>query len=300
VIGVTFIKDLKGWIAMFQNRLNHKWMLFVFASLAVAFSASTASAVGVDEPDPDDDAAITADDAAAIGVGERGPRGRRGFGRDRSGEDGPRERRRPGAMLWNRMTDEEKEEVKAFVAEYYPEVSEALESSDEDGGRPRMDRKNARMLPEILRMHQLSIDDPQMFEIKMAEQKSRFQLRQLVREYRQADDESTKEELSAKIRPLVVAAFDAQQSRMEQEVTRLEKRLEGLRRHIAKRADNRDEEIEQAFNDVLDGKAPKDERFDRESRRRGPGRGFRGPRGPEGAPGAPEDEEPDMDDEGEE
>ncbi len=283
---------------MFTNNLNHRWMPFAFATLALAFATSSVSAVGVDEPVPDD-AAVAADDAAADEVAERGPRGRRGLGRDRFGKDGQRGRRRPGAMLWNRMTEEEQEEVKAFVDQYYPEVASALESSDEDGGKQRLDRKHARMLPEILRMHQLSLDDPELFEIKIAEQKSRFELRRLVREYRQADDDATKEELGAQIKPLVEAAFDAQQARMEQEVTRLEKRLEGLRNHIAKRADNRDAEIEQAFTDVLDGKSPKGERFNRD-RRRGPGRGFRGPHGPKGMPGPPPDEPLEMDDEIEE
>lgn len=186
------------------------------------------------------------------------------------------------------MTDEEREEVRDFVAEHYPEVSAALESAEGEDGKLKLDRKHGRMLPEILRMHELSKDDPDMFQIKIAEQKSRFELRRLVREYRQADDDATKEELSTEIRPLVVAAFDAQQARMEQEVTRLEKRLEGLRNHIAKRAENRDTEIEQAFTDVLDGKPPKGERFDRKQRRGG----RKGARRDRGSVAVPEPTEP--------
>ncbi len=293
---------------MFKSKIEYKWVPLAFASLALAFAASSASAVGVDEPEPDE-AAITADDGAEPAVGERGPRGRRGIRGERMGGEGfgppPRDGaegrrgkrggRRPGAMLWNRMTEEEREDVRAFVAEYYPEVSASLESAEEDNGKLKLDRKHGRMLPDILRMHKLSIDDPDMFEIKMAEQKSRFELRRLVREYRQSDDDAAKEELSTQIRPLVVAAFDAQQARMEQEVTRLEKRLSGLRDHIAKRAENRDAEIEQAFADVLDGKPPRGERFDRERKRDGrkAGRGRRGPVAiPEPAePADPEDME---------
>lgn len=200
------------------------------------------------------------------------------------------------------MTEEEREEVRAFVAEYYPEVSESLEANDGEDGKGRLDRRHARMLPEILRMHQLSKEDSDMFAIKITEQKSRFELRGLVREYRQATDDETKQQLSSQIKPLVEAAFDAQQARMEQEVTHLEKRLEGLRAHISKRAENRDTEIEQAFSDVLEGKRVKGDRFNRDD---DGGRNRRRPRGPAGLapsdrrpppPALDDDDDADMDD----
>ncbi len=299
---------------MYKSKMiRFNWMHIAFASLALAFVSSPSWAVGVDEPAPDD-AAVTADDGAVGEAGEKGRRGRRGFRGDRFGDEGfgpgPRDGakgrrgkrggRRPGAMLWNRMTEEEREDVREFVAEYYPEVSESLDANDSEEGDNRLNRRHARMLPEILRMHELSNEDPNMFEIKMAEQKSRFELRRLIREYRQADNTETKEQLSTEIKPLVEAAFDAQQSRMEQEVVGLERRLEGLRNHIATRAENRDAEIEQAFADVLDGKEPKGERFNRERRRSGRREG-RERRGPVAIPEQGEPDSPqDMDDETEE
>ncbi len=274
---------VKGWMKMYMSKMiRFNWMHIAMASLALVFVASPVWAVGVDEPEPDE-AAVTADDGDAAEAGERGHRGRRGFRRDRFGDEGfepgvrrgakgrrgKRGGRRPGVMLWNRMTEEERDEVLDFMTEHYPEVAESLEAVDGEEGEPKLNRRHARMLPEILRMHELSEEDPAMFEIKVAEQQSRFELRRLIREYRQADDDETKDELSTQIKPLVEAAFDAQQSRMEKEVVRLEKRLEGLRNHIAKRADNRDAEIEQSFADVLEGKEPRGERLGRERKRRG-------------------------------
>lgn len=257
------------------------WTVAAVASLMLAFGSSKALAVGVAEPEdaaPADE--VQADEMTAEEIApeddrpRRGRRGRRGagFGGPRDGlmdgHKGPRGRRGPGmGMRWQKMSEEEREDVKAFIAEHFPEVSEAIEAIDSEEGLAGLDRKRARMLPEIMHLHQLSQDDPELFEVKLGEHKSRFELRRLVREYRQAEDEGTKEELSAQIRPLVEAAFDAKQSRMEEEVTRLEKRLGNLRDQIAKRSENRDEEIDKAFSDVLSGKRPEGERRGKKGKR---------------------------------
>jgi hypothetical protein len=260
------------------------WTVAAVASLMLAFGSSKALAVGVAEPEdavPADE--VQADEMTAEEVApeddrpRRGRRGRRGIGGRgfggpgdglMDGHKGPRGRRGPGVgMRWQKMSEEEREDVKAFIAEHFPEVSEAIEAIDSEEGLAGLDRKRARMLPEIMRLHRLSQDDPELFEVKLGEHKSRFELRRLVREYRQAEDEATKEELSTQIKPLVEAAFDAKQSRMEEEVTRLEKRMGHLRDQIAKRAENRDAEIEKAFNAVLEGKRLEGERKGKKGKR---------------------------------
>lgn len=273
---------------MFELKITKQlWISTVVAMLAFVFGASDAKAVGVTEPEDtvsaeemDADEAVVEEVAPEEGQPVRGRRGRRGFGRrglggageglmdGREGRRGMRGRRGGQAgKRWAKMSEEEREEVKAFIAENFPEVSEAIEANEPEDGLARLDRKHARMLPEIMRLHKLSQDDPEMFEVKLDEHKSRFELRRLVREYRQTDDEATKEELSTQIRPLVETAFDAKQSRMEEDVVRLEKRLGQLRDQITKRAENRDEEIEKAFSAVLEGKQLKGERRGKKGKR---------------------------------
>ena len=159
-------------------------------------------------------------------------------------------RGRPGAMLWERMSEREREELRTFIAEHYPErYDEMLELEETD---PEMFRRQlGRMLPEVMKMHELAQDDPELFEVRIAEHRTEYELRRLARRYRHTADEGQREEFRELMRPLVERQFDLRQQRMEFEIVHLEQKIQYLRQNMERRAEDREAEIIRAIEQIL-------------------------------------------------
>ena len=230
--------------ARISNRYGHLsqfvicGVILVFAVLAIAQPA----------PPPGDDGDMESD----------------GFGpprrMEREGErrDGVR-RRRPGppdGRMWERLSDEERESIRAMVAESFPERLEEFEAAT--SGDQRQRRRFMRVIGELMRMRELKEDNPEMFEVQAAEMRLDFQLRRLAREYRFNDDEAERERLKAEIRKTAAERFDMQGVHMELELDHLRAKLDHLQKVIEKRFADRDKSIDRmgeriTGNDRFDG-----------------------------------------------
>lgn len=194
-------------------------------------------------PPPDDDAEMESD----------------GFGPPRRMERDGERRRRPGApdgKMWERLSDEERESIRAMVAESFPERLEEFEAAT-SGDQPR-DGRFMRVIGELMRMRELKENDPEMFEVQAAEMRLEFQMRRLAREYRFSEDEAERERLKGDIRKAAAERFDLQGVRMEIEIDQLRAKLDHLQKVIEKRFADRDKSIDRMVeritgNDRFDG-----------------------------------------------
>ena len=160
--------------------------------------------------------------------------------------------RGPGRMLWQKMSEEEKTELKAFILEHFPDLYQSVMGLEET--EPLLfDRKMARIVPEMIRLKGMSEDDPGFFKIMKQLHKTEFSLRRLVREYRHSDDDIEKAKLVDQIKPLVEKRFDLKQQMMEREITRLEERVDQLRKRVSRIVENRDAEVKKDLDDILRG-----------------------------------------------
>lgn len=239
------------------------WWIGMLAVVWLAGPRTTWAA----EDDPPADAAV---------AGELPPPPEDGFGPPHRGEMGRGPR--AGVMLWRRMSEQERTELKQFIADEYPEMYDRLletQASDSD----LLERWIGRILPEMIRMKELKTRDPELFKVRKSEQQTEFELRRLARRYRVAMTEEERTELAAQIRPLVEKQFDIRQRRMGEEIDRLEERVEQLRQRIAKQAAERDAEVEKMYQRILEGVLPGDGELP-DGDEGGFGRRERGRRGP--------------------
>lgn len=213
------------------------WWITCVAVLIFAIPA-----IAQPEPPPSDDAEMDSD----------------GFGPPRRMQGrGPREHRRggPDRMIWERLSDEEREAIRQMVAESFPERLEEFEAATSDD-QPR--GRFMRVVAELMRMRELKENDPEMFEVQAAELRLDFRLRRLAREYRFSDDEAERERLIGEIRKAAAERFDLQGVRMEIEIDQLRAKLDHLQKVIEKRFADRDAAIERMVeritgNDRFDG-----------------------------------------------
>jgi hypothetical protein len=189
---------------------------------------------------------------------EFGPQPGDGFGPgnpDRFGPRGPRDRRM-GALLWSRLSDEEREQVRAFMAEHFPErYEEILELQQNE---ERLEMHMGRIMPEMMRLRELSERDPQVFDMRVQELRGEFRLRQIARQLRFREGGVNRKELEDEARALIEQQFDLRQHRMETEIVRLEQKIEQLRSGLEDRAAKRDMEIDLALERIISGEEAPD------------------------------------------
>ena len=181
-------------------------------------------------------------DQSSINKNEDEPKRGRGHHRGRG----------PGRMLWQRMSEDEKAGLKAFILEHFPELYKSVMDSEET--EPvQFARKMARIVPEMIRLKEMSEENPGFFKVMKQLHKTEFSLRKLVREYRLSEDEDEKAKLVEQIKPLVERRFDLKQKMMEREISRLENRIDQLRKRVARIVENRDAEVKKDLDDILRG-----------------------------------------------
>ncbi len=215
----------------------------------VCMIALSAYAAGGDPPNPaakQADSQLAGNDAgnqSAVGHGKKG--------RKWSSDTRRRGRWGPGPMLWMRMSDQEKAELKQFMATNFPDRFDsllALESTDPD----RFEQRMGRIVPEMMKLHALAERDSELFQLRKAIHTVEFDLRRLLREYAFADSDADKQKLLTQIRPLVEQRFDLMQKMLGGEVARLEQKLDRMRAHLADKAKNRDAEVQKDLQELLD------------------------------------------------
>lgn len=153
---------------------------------------------------------------------------------------GPSDPERPGAEM---------ERVRRFVRKHFPEGMEKLEKFRRR--RPDAFRRHMRqMMPRIRRMMETMERNPEAGALMVHEERLNLDIQRIAREYSQAVDPDRLEALRHEIRARVEERFDVRLNRREQEIQRLERRLEAIRAQLANDLESREFQIEQELLDL--------------------------------------------------
>jgi hypothetical protein len=162
-------------------------------------------------------------------------------------QDGPRWRRgegrhEPPRPFFDRLPEEERERVRTFLSEHFPEAAGELRRQWH--ANPEMaERQLQRIMPEILRlMRSYEQDSPELFALRIDEFKNELEMRKLMRMHRTVE-ESDREELREQLKTCVERAFDLRQQIGRMELQRLERGIADLRQRLENDAQNRDQII---------------------------------------------------------
>lgn len=170
----------------------------------------------------------------------------RGFRGDLPWDEGSRrDRQRParpkepldgpdrGADSGTPVGPEQIEELMAFTKAHFPEMYERLDRTRrENAGQFRQMLRTMR--PHILRMLQLSREDPQLAEKVIAIQQVEMRLRMLRQRHRPGLPDEQRRAIRSELRRLLEQRFDLRMQRIELEIAGLQKRLDAQRQHKAR------------------------------------------------------------------
>jgi hypothetical protein len=201
-------------------------------------------------------------DASRFG---RGPRVARDGGPDRDGDrpHGPPRRgpygegrppfgRRHVPPMFQELTDEQVEEILAFVKEKMPWRYEQLKQWQEE--KPDFFRRMCRRLRfEIGQLKRLKKDNPKAYEAAMEEHRLRARAAELAARARQTESETDRQKAKAELREVLARLFDAEGKAREAQIHELEERIHQLREQLAERARQRERIIEHMLEFMISG-----------------------------------------------
>ena len=164
---------------------------------------------------------------------------------------GQPQRGRFAQPLWDRLDDQERRRLRAFVQEHFPEVFAELEWLEANRPRQAINRMR-RFAPEMLRFRELMKRNPGQARLAIEERRLDLKIVVRVRDYWASDSEIDRAELRDEITELVQRLFDVRLQRRKLEVERLRDRLEGLQRRLEHAEENRDAMIERQISGKLD------------------------------------------------
>lgn len=218
------------------------------ALLAVAAFAIAAVPAGAQRP------AESTDDSLLPGAMDdwRGDRPGKRMRGDRPGRRGARGGfGAPPPPLWERFSDQEREQVMGFVAEHFPFAGRELESLRERSPR-RFERRMAHMAPEMLRLMEAVHEDPKKGQLLIDERRTEMEIRLRAMRYRLTTDPEEKVQVEAELRKLVEKMFDLKLARRNYELEELAARIGQVRGSIEQMRESREEIVEKHFNELLD------------------------------------------------
>jgi polyhydroxyalkanoate synthesis regulator phasin len=163
------------------------------------------------------------------------PNGRRPFGR------------RHVPPMFRELTDEQIEEILAFVKEKMPWRYDNLTKWQEE--KPEFFRRMCRRLRfEIGQLKRLKKENPKAYEAALEEHRLRARAAELAARARQAESDEAREKTKAELRGVLERLFDAEGKAREAQIHELEERIAHLRRQLAERAEKRDRIIDWLLN----------------------------------------------------
>ena len=143
----------------------------------------------------------------------------------------------------------------AVLADVHPKLAERLERAREANPR-RAEWALRKMWPRLHRLVELREDDPELYKLRVADQRHKVETLRLVYKLRaaRADDPDAEsiETLEAELRRRVAAHFDVRQRIRRHELQRLAERIDHLRAELEERRSNRDALIGQYINALVD------------------------------------------------
>ena len=203
----------------------------------------------------------------------RGPRGGSVRGRngdrdeDRDDRRGPPRRGPPGPgrhgfdrrhvpPMFQKLTDEQVEEILAFVKEKMPwryERLKTLQEEDPDAFR----RTCWRLRFEIGQLQRLKKDNPDAYEAALEEHRLRARADALAEQARRAESDAAREKAVAELRGVLYRLFDAEGKAREAQIRQFEERIRHLREQLAQRARQRDRIVDWLLERMLSGRQDK-------------------------------------------
>ena len=159
-----------------------------------------------------------------------------------------------GEPFFDRLPEEERQRVRDFLGEHFPEA--AAEYYRQLEQNPRVaERKVHRLMPEMLRlMRSLEQDPLELFNLRVEEFRTELSIRKIIRLYRH--DEPRREELRQGLRDHLEHAFDVRQSIGRMEIERLERGIARLRQRLERDAEDREQIIERDLERRLAPRGP--------------------------------------------
>jgi hypothetical protein len=179
-----------------------------------------------------------------MGGRDRGP-----GGRDHPpGDFLPHPRQRGG----KKISQQDKKKLRAFVKEHFPRMHEELQRL-RDRNPQRAKTRMVHMAAGFLHLMKTMERDPEKGSLMIRERRLDMRLRNMGRQYRRVTENARRDKLETKIRSLCAEAFDLRQSLREMGTRELEARVAELRDRHREASSMRDQLIDRAVRDHLEG-----------------------------------------------
>ena len=155
------------------------------------------------------------------------------------------------SIPWDQIPEPEKHQIERFMEEHVPRVYMELQKLKERN-EERYNRRMTHVAPEMRRIMEVMRADPQRGELLLRERKVQVEIRLTAMQYHRATDESTKQQLKARLVDLCTQAFDCQTQRREMEVKDLEAKLNELRSRVTESASMKNSLIQTRVNELIE------------------------------------------------
>lgn len=153
----------------------------------------------------------------------------------------------------NGISKQQRMRLKQFVKEHFPKMHEELQRL-RDRNPERAKKRMVNMAPGFLRLMKTMNTDPEKGSLMIRERRLDMRLRRLGHQYRRtAEDDSRRDKIEAEIRTLCAEAFDCRQAIREMGTRELEARVAELRDRHREAGSMREQLIDRAVRDHLEG-----------------------------------------------
>jgi len=247
--------------------------LTVTAMLGLALTLLLAGQAVATPEDPSPDAAAPAMIAQADRDADDRPkkvdddddrwRERGEYDRDRrDGDD------RRGRFGHKELDDEQVGQALSVLQDVNPEFAQRIKAGLEGENPERAKRGLERMWPWLEDMHDLKRNDRALYDLRLADNKAKaatFRLARAIHQARRDNDTQQLEQLRTKLRRQLEAHFEVRQKLRENELAKLERRIETMREELAEHRASKDELIAASMKRILEGRrGPRGDRNDKD------------------------------------
>jgi len=153
-------------------------------------------------------------------------------------------------------TQEQIEEAMAFLKQHWPEryaMLEDMRTADPDA----FSRLSRNMWPQVVRLMDLSLRNPELAEVEMSLVKLEFDIHEALRHVHRARDKGDSQEAEARLKELIGRRFDLEIRRTELNIQELEERLNQQKQHVEIRRQDKEAQVSRMFQEMLKNPSPR-------------------------------------------
>jgi hypothetical protein len=154
--------------------------------------------------------------------------------------------------LWNRLSEDEQQDIFDFVEENFPEMSDRLESQWEEGEVPTWFR---RQVPGFIELMDMMDRHPEKARLMIQERKLEMKMHFLARRFAARGGDAMRQRAEKEMTRLCSEWFDVRLQLRAQMILELENRLGRLRKKHEMNTEQRDEMIAREVQRRLGGEA---------------------------------------------